>query len=169
MRLRLQPKESLPSSLHSHLRGCTLINNSLKGEFQKRPLKGLPGIFFFFFFLGLHPWHMEVSGLGVELELQLLAYATATATPDLSCVFHLHHSSHQHRIPNPPNKARDRTHTSWMPVGFVPTAPQGELLGIFFKNADSESKGLTRGLGFWISSSSQGTPVMSVQGPHLEQ
>ena len=51
---------------------------------------------------------MEALRLGVKLELKLLAYAIATATPDLSLVCDLHHSSQQHRIPNPPSKARDQ-------------------------------------------------------------
>ena len=42
-------------------------------------------------------------------ELQLPAYATATATPDPSHVCDLHHSSRQHRIPNPLSEARHRT------------------------------------------------------------
>ena len=62
-----------------------------------------------FCFLGPHPWHMEVSRLGVELELQLPTYTTATATWELSHICDLHHSSQQHRILNPPSKARDRT------------------------------------------------------------
>ena len=51
---------------------------------------------------------MEVLRL-VESELQLLAYSTATATPDLHYVWDLHHSSRQHRIPNPLSEARDQT------------------------------------------------------------
>ena len=50
---------------------------------------------------------MEVPRLGVDLELQPLAYATATAIPDPSHICDLHHSSGQHWIPNPLNKARD--------------------------------------------------------------
>ena len=65
--------------------------------------------FFLFFFLGPHPWHVEVPRLGVESELQLLAYATATATPDPTCLCNLYHSSEQHWILNPLNKAKDRT------------------------------------------------------------
>ena len=52
---------------------------------------------------------MEVPGLGVKLEQQLPAYTTATATPDLSNVCDLHHSSQQHRIPNPLREVRDGT------------------------------------------------------------
>ena len=62
---------------------------------------------FFFVFLGLHPEHMEVPSLGVKSELYLLAYATATAMRDPSHVCNLHHSSWQHRIPNPLSEARD--------------------------------------------------------------
>ena len=58
---------------------------------------------------------MEVPRLGVELEVQLLAYITATGMPDPSCVCHLHHSSRQCRILNPPNEARDRTHNLTVP------------------------------------------------------
>ena len=57
--------------------------------------------------LGLHLWHMEVSGLGVNLELP--AYTTATATPDPSHVCNLHHSSWQLGILNLLSKARDWT------------------------------------------------------------
>ena len=51
---------------------------------------------------------MEVPRLGVESELQLLAYTTATATQDPNHVCHLHQSSRQRRILNPPSKARGR-------------------------------------------------------------
>ena len=52
---------------------------------------------------------MEVPRLGVKSELHLPAYATATATRDPSCICDLHHSSQQHRIHNPLNRARDWT------------------------------------------------------------
>ena len=45
--------------------------------------------------------------LGVESEPQPQAYATTTATRDRSLVCHLHHSSWQRWILNPPSKARD--------------------------------------------------------------
>ena len=51
-----------------------------------------------------------VPRLRVETELQLPAYATVTAMPDLSCVFHLQHSSLQCQILNPLNKAREQTY-----------------------------------------------------------
>ena len=73
---------------------------------------------FFFVFLGLHQWHMEVPRLGVESELPLPAYTIATAMPDLSCIYHLHHSSWQSQILNPLSRDRDRirilTNTSWV-------------------------------------------------------
>ena len=65
--------------------------------------------FYFFVFLGPHLWHMEVLRLQVESELKLLAYTTARAMQDLWLVFDLHHSSWQHQIINPLNKAKDRT------------------------------------------------------------
>ena len=49
------------------------------------------------------------SRLGVKLELQKPAYPTATVMWDLNHVFDLHHSSGQHRIPNPLSEARDWT------------------------------------------------------------
>ena len=52
---------------------------------------------------------MEIPRLGVKSELQLPAYATATAMQDRSQIQDLHHSSQQHQIPNPLNKAMDRT------------------------------------------------------------
>ena len=64
--------------------------------------------FFFFFFLGPHLGHMEVPRLGVQSGLHLLAFNTAKAMPDPSRMCNLHHSSWQHQIPNPLNKARDR-------------------------------------------------------------
>ena len=51
---------------------------------------------------------MEVSRLAVELELQALAYTTAMQDPSRVC--DLHHSSWQHRIPDPLSEARDLTH-----------------------------------------------------------
>ena len=71
--------------------------------------------YYYFVFLGPHPWHVEVPRLGVESESQLPAYARATAMPDLSRVFDLHHSSHQCRILNPLNKARDGTRNLMVP------------------------------------------------------
>ena len=65
-------------------------------------------IFFVFLpFLGPLLWHVEVSRLRVESEL--LAYTTATATLDPSHICDLHHSSQQHQILDPLNKARDQT------------------------------------------------------------
>ena len=81
--------------------------------------------FFFFFFLsfcllGLQPWHVEVSRLGLQSELKPLACTTATARQDLSCIFELHHSAWQHRIPNPLSKARAQTRNlmdaSWVGI-----------------------------------------------------
>ena len=51
--------------------------------------------------------HMEVPRLGIKSGLQLLAYTTATATWDPSHICDLYHSSEQHWILNPLNKARD--------------------------------------------------------------
>ena len=53
---------------------------------------------------------MEVLRLGVELELQLLVYASATATPDPSRFWDQYHSSRQHQILNPLNRARDQNY-----------------------------------------------------------
>ena len=82
--------------------------------------------FFSFFFLGLHPWHMEISGLGVKKELQLLAYTTATWDP--SCIYNLHCGLQQRGILNPRREARDQTHilmgTSQM---LKPSEPHWEL------------------------------------------
>ena len=50
---------------------------------------------------------MVVPRLEVESELQLLAYTTATAMQDQSRICNLHHSSQQHRIPNPLSKTRN--------------------------------------------------------------
>ena len=86
--------------------------------------------FFFPLLLGLHLWHMEVPRLEGELELQLPAYATATATPDLSCICDLHHSSQQHRVPNPLSEWPGIEPTSsWILVGFVTAELQWELQG----------------------------------------
>ena len=53
---------------------------------------------------------MEGPGLGGQLELQLPACATAMAMLDLSRICDLYHSLQQHRILNPLNEVRDRTH-----------------------------------------------------------
>ena len=63
----------------------------------------------FFFFLGLHLWHMEVSGLGLEMELQLPVYNTATAMQDLSHLCNPCHSLWQHQIFNPLSEAWHQT------------------------------------------------------------
>ena len=52
---------------------------------------------------------MEVPRLRVESERELPAHTTATATSDPRRVCGLHHSSRQHRIPNPLSEARDQT------------------------------------------------------------
>ena len=52
---------------------------------------------------------MEIPRLGVESELQQPGSATATATAGSSLICDLHHSSQQHRIPDPLSKARDGT------------------------------------------------------------
>ena len=65
--------------------------------------------FFYFVFLGPHPLHMEVPRLQIESEIQLLAYTTAIAMQDPSHICELHHSSLQHRIPDPLSEARDQT------------------------------------------------------------
>ena len=75
---------------------------------------------------------MEVPRLGVALKLQLLAYTTATATPDLSCICELLHGSQQCQILNPLSKARIEPASSWIPVRFVTTEPQWELLLFYF-------------------------------------
>ena len=58
---------------------------------------------------------MEVPRLGVKSELQLPAYTTATATQDPSQVCNLRHSSLQHQILNPLNKARDQIQNFMVP------------------------------------------------------
>ena len=64
---------------------------------------------FVFCLLGPCPQCMEIPRLVVQLELQPPAYTTAIATWEPSHVCDLHHSSQQHEILNPLNKARDRT------------------------------------------------------------
>ena len=61
------------------------------------------------FFLQPQLWHMEVLTLGVRSELQQPAYPTVTANWVPSQDFNLHHSLQQQQIPDPLNKARDRT------------------------------------------------------------
>ena len=74
------------------------------------PLFELTKFFFFLVLLWPQVPYMEVPRLGVESELQLPAQATAIATQDPSHVCNLPHSSQQHWILNPLNKARDGTH-----------------------------------------------------------
>ena len=77
---------------------------------ERGPIIQLPLFFFFFFFCfsGPHLWHMEVPRLGGESELQLSACTMATVTQDAtSCICEIYRSSRQHRILNPPSKARD--------------------------------------------------------------
>ena len=81
-----------------------------------------------------HTCHMKVPRQGVKLELQLLAYTTVTAMPDPSS--HLHHSSWQRQILNPPSEARDQTESSWILVRFITTEPQRELLNSCFLNEE---------------------------------
>ena len=68
-----------------------------------------------FCFLGPYTRHMEVPRLQVQSELQLPACTTAMATWDPSCVCHLHHSSGQHRIFNPPREARNQSRNLMAP------------------------------------------------------
>ena len=77
-----------------------------------------PYLFLFvclFCFSAPHLLHREVPRLGVELELQLPAYTAATAMWDPRHIFHLQHSSWQHRILNPLSEARDRTRDLMVP------------------------------------------------------
>ena len=84
-------------------------NNYIFNFFEEPPPCLPQWLHHFTFLPARHLWHMEVPRLQVKSELQLLAYATATATRDPSCVCNLHHSSWQHRIPDPLGKARDQT------------------------------------------------------------
>ena len=68
----------------------------------------------FVFFLGPHLWQMEVPRLGVKSELQLPVYTRATAMPDPSRLWSTPQLK-QHRILNPLNKGRDRTHNLMVP------------------------------------------------------
>ena len=77
----------------------------------------LPLFFCFFFLIGPHSWHIVAPRLGVELELQLPAYTPAQATWDPSRLYNLHHSSWQHRIPDPLSEARDRPCILMVPSG----------------------------------------------------
>ena len=103
--------------------------------------QGCPIVSFLLFFLvlvlGLHSWHMEVPRLGVKPELQLLTCTTATATWDPSCVFNLHHSSWQHRIPNLLKEERIKCTSSWILVGFVSSAQKQNLPVLFFLDYSS--------------------------------
>ena len=90
---------------------------------QRLCVLSLSLFFFLFGFLGPHPWHTEVPSLGGESELQLLVYITAIATWDPSCVCDLHYSSWQCQNFDPLSEAKDRTASSWIPVGFITTEP----------------------------------------------
>ena len=90
-----------------------------------------------FAFLG----QMEVPRLGVKLELQLQAYATTIAMEDPSLHHsNLHHSSWQHRIPDPLSEVRDRTcilmDTSW--IRFLCTATGTPRAIHFYWNTNKE-------------------------------
>ena len=63
-------------------------------------------------------WHMYFPRLGVQPELQLPAYTTATVMRDPSHICDLHHSSWQCWIPDPLNRARERT-PILMPTGWI--------------------------------------------------
>ena len=84
-------------------------NNYIFNFFEEPPPCLPQWLHHFTFLPARHLWHMEVPRLRVKSELQLLAYTTATATQDPSCICNLHHSSRQHRIPDPLGKARDQT------------------------------------------------------------
>ena len=62
---------------------------------------------------------MEAPRLRVKSELQLPAYVTVTATQDLSHICNLYHCHSNAGSLNPLSKARDRTASSWILVGFV--------------------------------------------------
>ena len=71
-------------------------------------------LFFFFFFFLLLVFRAAgstqgSSQAGVKLELQQTAYTTVTAMLDPIHICSLHHSSRQHQILNPLNKARAQT------------------------------------------------------------
>ena len=89
-------------------------------------------ILLFFGFSGPHPWHMEVPRLGVKSELQLPAYTTATAMWDLSRVCYLHHNSHNARSLTHQARPGIEPSYSWIVVGFISTAPQGNSSKCYF-------------------------------------
>ena len=98
----------------------------------KTQLKKHNSLHIFFGGRGQHPKHIEVPRQGVKSELQLPANTTAAATPDPSHVCNLHHSSRQCRITNLLTEARDRT-CILMDISRIRfTAPQWELLYLFF-------------------------------------
>ena len=66
-----------------------------------------------------YPQHMKVPRLGVASELWLLAYTTVRATPDLSCIYHLYHSSWQRQILNHWARPEIKPASSWILVGFI--------------------------------------------------
>ena len=90
-----------------------------------------------FLFLGGTCMDVEVPRLGVESELHPLAYTTATATPDPSCIYDLHHSSWQCRIPNLLNESRDQTCTlmDFSRIHFHCTTLGNPLFAVFLKVA----------------------------------
>ena len=82
-------------------------------------------IFFLLFcFLGPLPQNMEVPRwIGAAA-----ASLHTTTMQDPSCTCDLYHSSRQCQILNLLNKARDRTTSSWILLGFVTAEPRWELL-----------------------------------------
>ena len=100
------------------------------GSFHFCSLKSI--LFYFFVFLGPNWQHMEVPRLGVKLELQLLAYTTATAIQDPSpsqtyMTAHGNNGCLTHWV-----RLGIKPTSSWIPVGFISTELQWELLRILF-------------------------------------
>ena len=66
------------------------------------------------------------NAVGSEPHLQPTPQLTAMQDP--SCICDLHHSSEQHQILNPLNKASDRTCNLMVPSQSISTVPSQELL-----------------------------------------
>ena len=88
-------------------------------------------LFFFFVFLGLHPWYMEVPRLGAELDCSCRPQPQPCGIQAMSETY-IHHSSWQHWILNPLNKAWERIlilmDTSWINYRWATMGNSSSLL-----------------------------------------
>ena len=94
------PLLNILSIIMFHIRGCPCSQEPCVVAPKHQPL------FFFFFLLFMA---VPAAYRSSQARVRITSIATASATQGLSCIWDLHHSSWQHRLPDLLSKVRDWT------------------------------------------------------------